>query len=516
MNRAGAHEILMPVLQPAELWQKTGRWQTVGRELMRMKDRHDRDLVLGGTHEEVVTQLLAGEVKSYRQLPLNLYQIQVKFRDEIRPRFGLMRGREFYMKDAYSFDVDEEGLAVSYERMVRAYFAAFRRMGLEVHKVESDSGAMGGSRADEFMVRVSTEGGEATILVCDTCDYAANEEKAESRSDRSGPAAAATQERRRVDTPGQKTVEEVTAFLGVGPERLIKTLLYVADGKPVAVLLRGDRELNEIKLKNHVGALELEMAAPEVIQQVTGAPVGFAGPVGLSGVRVVADREVAAIVDGVTGANAADAHFVGVSWGRDFSTTDLADLRKAQPGEPCPRCERGKLSAYAGIEVGNTFMLGTKYSLALGAKILDEEGNEKPCIMGSYGIGITRTAQAAVEAGHDDDGIVWPYPIAPYQILLLPLNVQSDAVVKAAEELYTQFTEAGFEVLLDDRDERGGVKFKDADLIGIPIQVVVGDRGLAAGEIEVKVRATGMRHKAPRADVFALCGRIAAELTPRP
>ena len=513
MDRAGAQEILMPVLQPAELWEQTGRWQTVGRELMRMKDRHERNLVLGGTHEEVVTQLLAGELKSYRQLPLNLYQIQVKFRDEIRPRFGLMRGREFYMKDAYSFDVDEAGLAVSYEKMVQAYFTAFRRMGLDVHKVESDTGAMGGSRADEFMVRVETEGGEATILVCDTCDYAANEEKAEGRPE---PPCLATPPSllRKVATPGQKTVEEVASFLGVGAERLIKTLIYMADGKPVAVLIRGDRAINEVKLKNRLGALELELATPEVIEKATGAPVGFAGPVGLAGLRVLADRDVPAICDGVTGANEADMHYAGVTWKRDFKADEIADLRKAVAGEGCPRCNGGHLKVYSGIEVGNTFMLGTKYSKALGATIMDEAGVERPCVMGSYGIGITRSAQAAVEAGHDENGIIWPLPLAPFQILLLPLNMQSEGVVRAAEEIYRELEQDRFEVLLDDRDERGGVKFKDADLIGIPIQVVIGERGLAAGELEIKVRKSGVRHKVARSEVTARCRQIATDLTP--
>jgi prolyl-tRNA synthetase len=349
--------------------------------------------------------------------------------------------------------------------------------------------------------------------VCDSCDYAANEEKAESRST-DNSAAAPVSDLRKVATPGQKTVEEVAAFLGVGLDRLIKTLIYVADGKPVAVLLRGDREVNDVKLRNRLAAVELELASPDVIQKATGAAVGFAGPVGLSGLRIIADREVPGISSGVTGGNETDMHYVGVAWGRDFATDEVVDIRNAEAGEGCPRCDGGHLQAYSNIEVGNTFMLGTKYSQALGAQIMDEAGVERPCVMGSYGIGITRSAQAAVEAGHDDDGIVWPWPLAPYQVLLLPLNMQSDGVVAAAEELYVELSQEGFEVLLDDRDERGGVKFKDADLVGIPIQVVIGERGLATGEVEVKIRKSGVRHKVARKEVPAVCQRIAQELAP--
>jgi prolyl-tRNA synthetase len=530
MNRAGAQEILMPVLQPAELWMQTGRWQTLGRELMRMKDRHERDMVLGGTHEEVVTFTLAGELRSYRQMPQNLFQIQVKFRDEIRPRFGLMRGREFYMKDAYSFDVDEAAHSVSYQKMTDAYFAAFKRMGLDARMVESDTGAMGGKRAHEFMVRVETEGGEAIILACDTCDYAANEEKATSGTSKptlTGPTLAGgvpvlgeshpkgwATKLEKVATPNQRTVEEVTAFLNVTPERLIKTLLYIADGKPVAALVRGDRTLNEVKLKNALSAIVLEMAPPERIAEITGAPVGFAGPVGLDGVRIVADYEIAGIADGVTGGNEADMHYTGVQWGRDFEASTLADLRNAEPGEPCPKCGKGHLIKYAGIEVGNTFMLGTKYSEALGAKFLDESGAEKPCIMGSYGIGITRSAQAAVESGHDENGIIWPYSIAPYHVLVLPVNMAKPELVEAAENIYADLSSAGFEVLFDDRNERGGVKFKDADLIGVPIQLIVGERGLAQGEVEVKIRKTGERKNVAPAKLAETCRELAKALTP--
>jgi prolyl-tRNA synthetase len=511
MDRAGAQEVLLPVLQPSELWERTGRWQVVGRELMRMKDRHDRDLVLGGTHEEVVTDLVAGEVKSYRQLPLNLYQIQVKFRDEIRPRFGLLRGREFYMKDAYSFDKDEAGHEESYGKMVDAYFAAFRRMGLDVDKVESDTGAMGGKFAHEFMVRVTTEGGEADILSCNRCDYAANVEKATSGAGPQSPGKG-TAELHKVDTPEMRSVEEVTAFLGVTADRLVKTLLYVADGQPVAALIRGDHELNEVKLKNVLGAIDLEMAPPETVQQLTGAPVGFAGPVGLDVVRIIADWEIPAVADGVTGANSSDQHYTGVQFGRDYTTREIEDLRNAQHGETCPRCGQGELEKFTGIEVGNTFMLGTKYSEAMGARFLDEAGKYQHCIMGSYGIGITRTAQSAVEAYHDDAGIVWPYAIAPYHILIMPMNVRKAELLKAATDLYEELASAGFEVLLDDRDERGGVKFNDADLIGIPLQIIVGDRGLAKGTAEIKTRQDGGRQEVALADVVSYCRTKASEL----
>jgi prolyl-tRNA synthetase len=511
MDRAGAQEVLLPVLQPAELWERTGRWQVVGKELMRMKDRHSRDLVLGGTHEEVVTELVAGELKSYRQLPLNLYQIQVKFRDEIRPRFGLLRGREFYMKDAYSFDADEAGLVESYGKMVKAYFASFHRMGLDVDQVESDTGAMGGKRAHEFMVRVTTDGGEADILSCPACGYAANLEKAE--AGKPGTPGAGSAPLQRVPTPGARTVEEVTAFLGVGPEKLIKTLLYVADGVPVAGLVRGDRELNEVKLKNALGVTQLELASPELIERLTGAPVGFAGPVELSGVRVLADFEVPVIADGVTGGNAADQHFTGVQFGRDYTPERVLDLRNAEAGDACPRCQTGRLQHFKGIEVGNTFMLGTKYSQALGAAFLDESGQEHPCVMGSYGIGITRTAQAAVEAYHDDKGIVWPWALAPYQILLLPLNMRNESLVAACEALYRELVDHGFEVLMDDRDERGGVKFNDGDLIGVPVQIVLGERGLAAGKAEIKVRKSGDRREVPLAEVAPYLKGLAAELS---
>ncbi|MGB3092145.1 MAG: proline--tRNA ligase, partial [Candidatus Zixiibacteriota bacterium] len=426
MNASGAQEILMPVLHPSELWQQSGRWETVGRELMRARDRHDRDLVLGGTHEEVVTSLIRGEVKSYRQLPLNLYQIQNKFRDEIRPRFGLMRGREFIMKDAYSFDKDQESFKIAYQKMLDAYFRIFERCGLETKMVESDTGAMGGKAAHEFMVIVDTEGGENIIFYCDKCDYAANMDKASSLEDNPQVEQDSEKPLEKVATPNAKTVEEVTGFLNVPARKLAKTLLYKANDKVVAAMIRGDRQINEIKLKSFLGCINLEMADAQTVEKITGATVGFAGPLNLKGVTIIADEEIQRLRNFVTGANQNDYHLKNVNIGRDFKIDQVSQIRCAQEGEICPRCKKGKLSTSRGIEVGNTFMLGTKYSQALGANFLDVDGKERPFIMGSYGIGVTRTAQAAVEKFHDEKGIIWPASIAPYSVEILPLNVADE------------------------------------------------------------------------------------------
>lgn len=487
MDASGAVEIHMPVLHPAEIWQKSGRWETIGKEQMRLKDRHLHDLVLGGTHEEVVTDLLAGELKSYKQLPLNLYQIQTKFRDEIRPRFGLMRGREFLMKDAYTFDVDEEGHKIAYGKMVDAYHSIFARCGLPTKMVESDTGAMGGSAAHEFMVPVETDGGENIILSCDRCSYAANVEKAVFRE--INPPAQdrelkATQE---IATPNAGTIEQITAFLALPATRFAKTLLFLADGRPVAAMIRGDRQINEVKLRNHLKCLQLEMAGPEVVENVTKAPVGFAGPIGLT-IPITVDPEVAAMTNFVVGANKGDAHILNVNLERDFKAEAIVDIKNAPAGEGCPRCD-GILVQSRGIEVGNTFMLGTKYSEPLGGKFLDAEGKERPYIMGSYGIGITRTAQAAIEKYHDEKGIIWPKAIAPYQIIITTLNMNRPEQQKAAEAIYDRLTAAGYEVLYDDRQERAGVKLNDADLIGIPLRVGIGDKSLADGKVELKLRS---------------------------
>jgi prolyl-tRNA synthetase len=490
MNAAGAQEILMPVLIPAELWQRSGRWETFGKELMRAKDRHDRDLILGGTHEEVVTNLIKGEVRSYRQLPLNLYQIQNKFRDEIRPRFGLMRGREFIMKDAYTFDRNEECFKKSYQNMVDAYSKAFTRCGLETRIVESDTGAMGGKAAHEFMVMVETEGGENIIFNCDKCDYAANLDKAVSVELKPDTKEDSQKPLEKVATPGAKTVEEVTAFLDVPAKKLVKTLLYKADGEVVAALIRGDRQINEIKLKNFLRCIDLEMADAATVEKVTHATVGFAGPVSLKKVKMIGDEEVPRMNNFVTGANQDDYHFINVNVGRDFRIDQVVDIRNAQPGERCPRCKEGTLHTAKGIEVGNTFMLGTKYSQSLGATFIDEDGKEKPFIMGSYGIGITRTAQAAVEKFHDEGGIIWPASIAPLPVEILPINVNDQKQREVAFQIYQRMKEKNVGVLIDDRDERAGVKFNDADLIGIPLRINVGGKTLKEGKIEITIRRT--------------------------
>lgn len=486
MNASGAIEILMPVLHPAEIWQKSGRWETMGKEQMRLKDRHLHDLVLGGTHEEVVTDLLSGELKSYKQLPLNLYQIQTKFRDEIRPRFGLMRGREFLMKDAYSFDIDDEGHKIAYSKMVDAYHKIFARCGLPAKQVESDTGAMGGRAAHEFMVPVDTDGGENIILSCDRCSYAANIEKAVFRELNPPPKDNELKAMQEVATPQAATIEQITAFLNLPATRFAKTLLFLADGRPVAAMIRGDRQINEVKLRNHLRCLQLEMAGPEIVEKVTKAPVGFAGPVGLT-IPITVDPEVAAMVNCVVGANKADAHILNVNIDRDFKAAAVVDIKNAPAGEGCPRCD-GLLVQSRGIEVGNTFMLGTKYSEALGGKFLDAEGKERPYIMGSYGIGITRTAQAAIEKYHDEKGIIWPKAIAPYQVIITTLNMNRPEQQQAAEKIYRRLTAAGYDVLYDDRSERAGVKLNDADLVGIPLRVGIGDKSLADGKVELKLR----------------------------
>jgi prolyl-tRNA synthetase len=496
MNAAGSVEITMPVLHPAELWQKSGRWDIVGKEQMRMKDRHQRDLVLGGTHEEIVTWLVRGELRSYRQLPKNLYQIQVKFRDELRPRFGLMRGREFVMKDAYSFDASYDGLKVAYNKMADAYFKAFRRCGFDVKMVESDVGAMGGTLAHEFMVPVNTSGGEAVILACNQCDYAANIEKATSLSMSDEVSHEEPKSKDMVFTPNMKTIEEVATYLKVGPDKLVKTLLYQSDGETVAALIRGDRDINEIKLQNHLHSTEIVMASPEVVMKATGAQVGFAGPIGLKGVRIIADNEIKSMRNFVVGANRDDTHIINANLS-DFAIDDYAELRLAQAGEVCPRCSQGRLISYSGIEVGNLFMLGTKYSDALGATFIDSDGSEKPFVMGSYGIGITRTAQAAVEAFHDDKGIIWPKSIAPYDFHIVLLDINNAELKEAAYDIYDELEKRGYGVLLDDRDERPGVKFKDADLIGVPVRIAVGDRGLKEGKVEILKRKGLVMEKIP-------------------
>jgi prolyl-tRNA synthetase len=511
MNRAGSIEITMPVLHPAEVWQQSGRIETAGKELMHLVDRHQHEMVLGPTHEEIVTTLIRGELRSYKQLPMNLYQIQVKFRDEIRPRFGLMRGREFIMKDAYSFDANEESFEISYQKMVDAYFEIFKRAGLDTRKVESDTGAMGGKAAHEFMLIVDTAGGEEVIMFCDKCEYAANIEKATMREADQPDIDKEMKEVEEVDTPGASTIEEVTKYLKVDSRRLVKTLIYLADDRPVAALIRGDRELNEIKLKNHLKAVELESAPPAIVENVTKCPVGFAGPIGLKKVIIVVDPEVTRLRNFIVGANKNEKHLLNVNFERDFEASAVVDIINAEVGEMCPRCD-GTLSARKGIEVGNTFMLGTKYSESMGAVFLDAEGNEKPFIMGSYGIGITRTPQAAVERYHDENGIVWPKNIAPYLVEIIPLNYAKEEHQKAAEQIYDQMVENNIDCLLDDRTERAGVKFNDADLIGIPLRVIIGDKSLQQGKVEIKQRSGGEVIMADIKNVGAEVKRLLEEI----
>jgi len=488
MDRAGAVEVSLPVVIPSELWKESGRWDKYGPELLRVTDRHNREFCIGPTHEEVITDLVKGAVRSYRQLPLNLYQIQTKFRDEIRPRFGLMRGREFVMKDAYSFHVDDESAEAGYRNMLGAYTRIFERCGLEFRAVEAESGAIGGSFSHEFMVLADT--GEDEVAACDSCGYAANVERAEVRPPvettpcPSDDLAAI----KSVSTPGQKTVDEVSGFLNITPATLIKTLIYESEKGPVAVLLRGDLELNEMKLERVLGASDICLADEDVVQEVTHAPSGFAGPVGLS-VPIYADYSVLSVKEGVTGANAEDTHIQNVAPGRDFEAK-YADLAFAKEGDGCPRCA-GRLCIRRGIEVGHVFKLGTKYSEAMGATFLDSNGRERPMIMGCYGIGIGRTAAASIEQNHDEAGIIWPIGLAPYAVEVLVIKVKDEPSMSAAEDIYSALTDAGVETLFDDRDERAGKKFKDADLIGIPLRVIVGERNLAEGLVEVKVRATG-------------------------
>jgi len=495
MNRAGAQELLMPIASPAELWRETGRWGYYGKELIRFKDRHERDFCLGPTHEEVITDLFRREVRSYRQLPLNFYQIQTKFRDEIRPRFGLMRGREFIMKDAYSFDKDEAAARLSYQKMYDAYHHIFARCGLNFRAVEADTGLIGGTSSHEFMVLADT--GEETVVYSEPGTYAANVERAEvlPPNDESKEALLPL---RSVNTPGCRTVEEVTKFLKVDASKLVKTLLYSTGSETVAVLIRGDHDANEIKLKRLLGVTDVELAGPAIVEKMSGAPVGFAGPVGLN-VRIVADHAVKSSANIVVGGNRLDTHLVDVNCPRDFQVEQFADLRNARAGDPSPRKD-GILKTTKGIEVGHVFMLGTKYSQAMNASFLDPNGKECLAVMGCYGIGIGRTAAAAVEQNHDDKGIVWPFPIAPFHVHLISLG-QSAAVIDTATTVYAALEAVGLEVLWDDRDERAGVKFNDADLIGAPYQVIVGDKGLAEGLLEVKSRNTGVKTKLAPPDV---------------
>jgi len=501
MALGGAQEVLLPIMTPAELWQETGRWQKYGKELMRLKDRHEREYALGPTHEEVITDLVRREVKSYKQLPQNLFQIATKFRDEVRPRFGVMRSREFIMKDGYSFDVDDAACDKTYWTMWNAYKRIFNRCGLVSSPVEADSGLIGGSFTHEFMVMAET--GEAAVAWCKECGYAANMEKAVGALSAPAVAAASDKPCEVVDTPGKHSVEDVSGFLKLPPAQFIKTLIFLADGKPVAVMVRGDHEVNETKVQNALGATELLLASPEKVMEVTGCPVGFAGPVGLKGVKMLADEALKDGHDYVVGGMAKDKHILHVELGRDCDKPWFNAFRSVHEGVGCAKCGK-PLKIVRGIEVGQTFKLGTKYSKSMKCTYLDEKGKEMPCVMGCYGIGVTRTVGAAIEQNHDEGGIIWPIALAPYQVHLLCLNPAEAGVASVADKLYEELTKAGYEVLYDDRtDASAGFKFKDADLLGLPVSVRVGSRGLGEGVIEVKRRREKEPVKAPKDDVMA-------------
>jgi prolyl-tRNA synthetase len=502
MNRAGAIEVLLPFVQPAELWQESHRWEEYGNELARFKDRHNRDCCLGPTHEEVITDIARKEIRSYRQMPLNLYQIQTKFRDEIRPRFGVMRAREFIMKDAYSFDVDEKGVDESYQKMIEAYKCIFSRCGLKFRAVEAETGLIGGTFSHEFMVLAET--GEETIASCTRCSYAANIEKAEFRRPvKRGQTDGEESQKpiQKVLTPEKRTVEEVTQFLNVSPQDLVKTLIFKSDKGCVAALVRGDHEISEKKLKVEWGTEKIELATEETVEEITHAPKGFAGPIGLS-IPILADLDIREMVNYVTGANEKDTHLIHVNTGRDFQVSQFADLRKFTPGDRCPLCGE-ETQMDKGIEVGHTFKLGTKYSQAMGATFLDDQGKEKEIVMGCYGIGVGRTVAAAIEQSYDQNGIVFPMPIAPFRVLILPVNIKIEFLKEAAEELYQTLSEKGIEVLYDDREETPGVKFKDADLIGIPLRVTLGEKNLKKGLVEIKRRRTGEIFLVKKEEVFS-------------
>jgi len=493
MDRAGCQEILMPIASPAELWKETGRWGVYGKELWRVRDRNDREFVLGPTHEEVVTDIVRNEVRSYRELPFTLYQIQTKFRDELRPRFGVVRAREFIMKDAYSFHRDEASLDETYRTICAAYDRIFDRCALTYRPVEAATGAIGGSVSHEYMVLSDT--GESEVIVCD-CGYAATSERAEGKVC-GVPSDDAPRPMERVDTPGMKTIEEVAGFLKVDPWRLVKTIIYEADGRPVAAVIRGDREINEEKLAIALGADLLVPAEAAVIERVTGAPVGFAGPVGLKGTETMVDHSVEPLTNVVVGGNEADVHVRNVNIGRDFEATAFHDIALIRKGDHCPRCGK-TLDSFRGIEVSQAFKLGTKYSKSMRATFLDEDGEAKPFVMGCYGLGVSRTVAAIIEQHNDDDGIAWPLSVAPFAVEVLVVNTKSEEAVAVADEIYEGLIGNGVEVLYDDRNESPGAKFKDADLVGMPLRITVGDRGLKKGIVEARIRKSGEQSEIPR------------------
>jgi prolyl-tRNA synthetase len=501
MDRSGAQEILMPAVQPKELWVESGRWDLYGKELLRLHDRNERELCLAPTHEEVITDLVRREVRSYRELPLSLYQIQTKFRDEIRPRFGVMRSREFIMKDGYSFDADEESAEKSYMAMFQAYDNIFRRCGLKFRAVEADTGEIGGKFSHEFMVLADT--GEDVIISCDTCGYAANLERAEV----GGPAYTPGKKSgssKRVSTPDKRRVEEVAEFLHVPAHKLVKTLLFATDRGTVGALVAGDSEINPTKLKNVLSFKFVEMADEAAIEEATGGPLGFSGPLGLK-IPLYGDKDILGMEDFVVGGNEKDVHVIDVNVG-DFETEGYYDLRVAQAGDPCPRC-KGRLTSTRGIEVGHIFKLGTKYSESMNATFLDKEGHDRLMVMGCYGIGVGRTVAAAIEQNHDENGMALPFAIAPLEVEVLPVNTSHQESMELAHAVYESLVDKGIDAILDDRDERPGVKFKDSDLIGIPFRVTIGERALKEGNVEIKTRTIKEPEKVRKEEVV---GRVTA------
>ena len=499
MDAAGGQEIAMPIVQPSELWKETGRWEVYGDEMFRVNDRHGREFCLGPTHEEMVTSIVRDEVRSYKQLPLMLYQIQNKYRDEIRPRFGLMRGREFIMKDLYSFDKDEEGMRVSYKKMYDAYTNIFTRCGLKFRPVEADNGAIGGGGSHEFTVLA--DAGESNIAYCEKCDYAASDEKAELKAIRAEGEELLPLEK--VETPGTKTIALVADYLKVPVEKTIKAVAYQNEkDEVILVFVRGDHEVNEVKVQNAVGAIALRMADETAIRSIGGEP-GFMSPIGIKkGTKIVVDATVMEMQNAVAGANEVDVHYKNVTPKRDFGEPIIADLRLVQEGDPCPHCG-APLKMTRGIEAGQVFMLGTKYSEALHATFLDESGKEKPLVMGCYGIGVGRTMAAAIEQNNDKDGIIWPRAIAPFEVVVVPVNAKVPEQLELAEKIYGELKTAGVDVLLDDRKERAGVKFKDCDLIGYPIRVTVGPKAVEEGMIELRIRKSGETFNEPQKNYLA-------------
>ena len=498
MDKSGAIELSLPALQPLTLMELSGRINVFGDDLLRMKDRHKRDIALSPTHEEVITDLVKNEISSYKQLPLILYQIQTKFRDEARPRFGVLRSKEFLMKDAYSFDIDVDGLTKSYQKMYDTYCRIFERCKLNFLAVEADSGAMGGDVSHEFMV--PNENGEDVIVKCRSCDYSANIEKAESSPIVSDDNLELV-ELKEVSTPKMTTIKEVSEFLGIESNKMVKTLIYTYDSKNVAVLVRGDHGVNESKLAKVLSGNEIALADENTVVKLTNAPMGFAGPIGLK-TQIIADQAVSILKNCVVGGNKADTHILNANQGRDFKIDKVSDIRYVTDGDRCPKCN-DVLDVSHGIELGHVFKLGTRYSEPLGAKFLDSNGNERPVIMGSYGIGVNRILAATIEKSHDSNGIIWPLPLAPYEVLIVPINIKDETIMNTATRIYDELCEKGIDTLLDDRDQRPGFKFKDADLIGIPIRITVGKRHKETGELEFKLRSEDEAHYAKPENIIS-------------